>query len=479
MKSTARVQSSSRGETVLSCFLRSSAILAIGLFVFVADFAMGKELEDREWIEVRTPNFRVLSALGERESIDLARHLEMFRVAVSVITNIKSQDSSIPTEIYAMRGSRDFGRIGVERNTAGFFYPSIRSNMIVVRDVSRMQETSIIMHEYVHYLLRNHTSLHYPMWFDEGFAEYLSSGRTRSGLFEVGDVPEHRRSSLAYLRWIPLRKILSPENYGGWSREHKSMFYAEAWALVHFLQNRPDPDIPFGQGMARYIEMIESGRSELDAFEEAFSITVEGLDNRVKRYIETGRLPGLRLEIDPLLPDYQPTVRGLSREQISLALGKLALRMRKLDKAEYWFTIATANDATRPQAEAELGDVLKFGDKFEEAQPYFERAVALAPDDPIVRLDIAEFWHDLAEDTDDTGDRATHLERAREHYVKAWKLDDSIPETYAMYGRTFVLEEKQYDLGNRDARASRIPSPFQHRRARRTCAGVYGSGSKG
>ena len=425
---------------------RSTVIFALCFLVFAANPVSGKEIEDRKWIEVQTPNFRIRSAMSEKDSIKLARHLEMFRVAISVITNIRRIDSPIPTEIYAMRGSSDFKSLGIDHDVGGFFYSSLRDNMIVIRDVNRMQETSIIMHEYVHFLVRNQGSLNYPMWFDEGFAEYLSAGRSDAGNFEIGRVPEHRRDSLAYLRWIPLRNILSPENYGEWSRQRKSMYYAEAWALVHYLQNRTDRDVPFGQEMARYIELVESGKDELDAFEEAFAITVVNLDDRVQRYIEGRRLPGFRLKTDPLLPDFQPTVRTLSRAQISLGLGKLALRMHKLDMAEHWYTIATTNEATRPQAEAGLGDVLKFGGKFEAAQPHFELAVALAPEDPYCQLDIAEFWHTRAEDPDETGNRAKYLERAREHYLKAWKLDDSMPETYAMYGETFVMEDRQYDL---------------------------------
>jgi tetratricopeptide (TPR) repeat protein len=43
------------------------------------------------------------------------------------------------------------------------------------------------------------------------------------------------------------------------------------------------------------------------------------------------------------------------------------------------------------------------------------------------------------------GERQEYLGRARDHYLKAWKLDESMPETYAMYGQTFVMEGQRYD----------------------------------
>ena len=433
-------------EFTMICLFRSIVLFALGLLIVASHPASGKELEDRKWIEVRTPNFRIRSVLGKKDSIELARYLEMFRVAVTDLTNISRVDSPIPTEIYALRRSSDFESLGIDLDlAAGIFRSGLRRNLIVIRDARSMAETSIIMHEYVHFLFSNHGRLNYPRWYQEGFAEYLGAARTRSGKFEIGGVPEHRRGSLSNSRWIPLQEILSPEDDDAWRRERRAMFYAEAWALVHYLLNRPDRETSFGQDMTRYIELFESGIGDIEAFEEAFMITPEDLDIQVKLYLE-GRISVIRWNIDELLPDFEADVISLSREQISLALGQTALRRGELDSAKHWFTIAATDEITRPQAEAGLGDVLKFGGNFEAAQPHFEQAVALAPNDPYVQLDLAEYWHTRASNPDDTGNRATYLARAREHYVKAWKLDDSMPETYAMYARTFLMEDRRYEF---------------------------------
>ena len=432
-------------EFTMSCGFRSTVLLALGLLIVTACPASGKELEDREWIEVRTPNFQIRSALSEKDTIKLVRHLEMFRVAVSIVTNISSLDSPIPTEIYALRGKSDFKSLGIDRElSVGIFVPGLRKNLIVIRDARGVEETSVIMHEYVHFLLRNHGGANYPRWYDEGFAEYLSAASMRAGKFEVGGVPKIRSRRLSHSRWIPLRKILSPEDYGAWSKEHKLMFYAEAWALVHYLQNRPDRDTSFGQDMTRYIELVDSGMGDIEAFEEAFMITPEDLDRQVKRYLKGG-LPSFLWSIDKLLPDFEPDVITLSREQTSLALGQTALRLGEVGSAKHWFTIAATDDLTRPQAEAGLGRILKVGGDFEAAQPHFELAVALAPSDPYCQLDTADYWYARARKSNEPGDREMYLARAREHYVKAWKLDDSMPETYVRYGDTFVTEGRRYD----------------------------------
>jgi tetratricopeptide (TPR) repeat protein len=429
----------------LYCRFRSTVLLALWLLFLTAQTAAGKELEDRKWIEVRTPNFRIRSVLSEKDSIELARQLETFRAAIFVVTNVSHTDSPIPTEIYAVRGTRDFKSLGISRGAVGIFQSGLRRNLIFIRKRFGMEETTTIMHEYVHFLHGNQGSFNYPKWYKEGFAEYLSAEQTTSGKFVVGGVQKGRYENLSRLSWIPMRQIISPEDYDRWSGERRAMFYAEAWGLVHFLNHRPGRDT-FSRDMARYIELVDSGKGDLEAFEEAFMITAKDLDRQVKYYFSKRRIPAYQISTDVLIPDFEPEVIVLSREQVSLALGQAALSRGALDSAERWFKIAVTNENARPRAEAGLGDVLKFRGEYESSQPHFEQAVSLAPSDPYCQLDIAEYWHTRAEKTEDTGKRATYLARAREHYVKAWKLDDSMPETYAQYGQTFLMENQRYDL---------------------------------
>lgn len=413
------------------------------ILILVAPVVAGKPLEDRRWIEVQTTNFQIRSMLGKKKTIELARYLELFRAAVTLLTTASSSDSPVPTEIYAFKEPGDFAQFGIGKNIAGLFMPGLRRNTILIRDTLGMTETSIILHEYTHFMLRNHSEYHYPLWYDEGLADYLSGARTKNGYFEIGLVPSGRENSFKYLHWISMKRVLTAEGYDDWPGEDQAMFYAEAWALVHYLFNRNDTDSSFAPRLAHYLKLLESGEEDIAAFEMAFEIDADLLNKNVKKYLG-GRLVGFRISIETLLPKFTPGVRKLAREEISLALGQLALRRRKTGLAEHWFTIALNDETTRPEAEAGLGDILKFDGKFDLALPHFEKAVALAPQNPYIQIDAGEYWYNRALSLPEQKISTEDLDRARACYVAAWKLDDSIPEIYAMNGLTYLAEGENF-----------------------------------
>ncbi len=423
----------------------SAALISILLALSCSDKAFTKELEERNWIEVRTPNFSVRGVLKEKETIRLVQHLELFRAMVKVVTSIENPEASIPTHIYAFGGRRDFELFGIGSNAAGVLMPGLRANRILIRDSAGISEASIILHEYVHFLIRSHGSQIYPRWFDEGIAEFLSSTRVSKKYFEIGLPAEHRFSSLRHSTWIPIRKLLTGEAYDTSRSETQAMFYAESWALMHFLQTDPKAPDPFNIRMAKYLSLVESGEDPVEAFEGGFGMTAGNANRRLKRYLEKGRFSYTRLDAKKLLPVFEPEVIKLSSADVTLGLGQLALSRRKYDLAEKWLRMALNGTTTSARAEAGLGDVMSSRQDYESALKHYKTATESAPDDPDVHIDLGKFWQSRARTSDFQEDRIDYLNKARRSYVKAWKLDDSLPENYAQFGRTHLMEGKNFE----------------------------------
>jgi len=90
---------------------------------------------------------------------------------------------------------------------------------------------------------------------------------------------------LAKGTYLPLREIVSPRNMEEmWrSSERISMFYAEAWALVHYVtvQRKSPVAAPF----AEYLKAIGENASQDQAFVRAFGVNVNEMDEELRVYL--------------------------------------------------------------------------------------------------------------------------------------------------------------------------------------------------
>lgn len=408
-------------------------------------YSLGKEVEERKWLQVRTENFEIHSQLSKKETLELVRHLEIFRHVAAVFTGVGLADSPVPTAIYAVPSGKVARELSLGSRFAGIFSPGLRRNLIVVKDVHGTDEVATIMHEYVHFLIENFGDFNYPMWFYEGFAEYLSSMKVRSDEIIIGSVAPGRVAVFSYVPWIDMRNIIARRGDDEWTAERNALFYAEAWALVHYLMNRTDQPKRFNDQLEDYVRQLDAGTDSIESFEAAFGESVEAFDRAVRNYIGKKRVPGIVLAADSVVPEFEPEVTQMSREEASLALGRLALRNGDFDRAERWYRIASADPALEAHARGGLGDTLKFRDRFDEALPHFERALDLAPEDPLCQLDMAEYWDYRAEHSNEPSERDEYIDLARTHYLEAWKLNPNLPETYAMYGRTYLTRGDDYN----------------------------------
>ena len=431
------------------------AALAVSFALFFCGSfaARAKDLEDRDWILVRTPHFEIQSAMGEQKTMELARHLQLVRFVTSSLTNVESFDSPVPMRIFAFKNPRDMEELGVGGRTSGFFLPGLRRDIIVIRDAYFDWELSALLQQYVQYLLRNQDTRLYPLWFDLGLAQYLESARILGATASIGAIPDQEISRLPG-GWIPLAKIIDHAAYEDWDGRPPVKFYGESWVLVHFLKNRPGREDTLGRDMATYVELTGQGTGELAAFEQAFGVPSDTLDSAVRLYLQRAdllpqyyswTLPHYTLETDVVLKDFHAETVALTRGQASLNLGDLALNLGQLEAAERLYDIAVTDRSVEARAEAGLGDVLQFQGKFDDALLHLQHAIDLDPDDPDCLLSYAEYWHNRARVADDEERRAEYFGRANRYYLEASKLDDSRPETYAQYALALIDQETDFD----------------------------------
>lgn len=202
---------------------RSAAVRSCLLATLLCTAAVATHASDpnQNWIEVRSPHFRVLSNAGEREARHAAEQFEEIRALFHQIFPKLRVDSGKPTTIFALKNEDslklllpDYGQNKKATRLAGMYVPTAEEDFALVRtDVTGTgaNEYHALYHEYTHALLhRNYRGL--PVWLDEGIAEFYGNASFDSKFASFG-MPDRRQLSLLQQNsLIPIDALVSVDH---------------------------------------------------------------------------------------------------------------------------------------------------------------------------------------------------------------------------------------------------------------------------
>jgi hypothetical protein len=374
--------------------MRLSRLLLFCLVLTGESFSpvFGESLDEREWRQVTSENFRVNTVLSETRATELLRQMEVMRAALGISSADATYQAAVPTVIIALDNADDYHLLGAPDTTVGIFMANQRENSIVIQDNDDVQGVQIILHEYVHYLNRQNGRVVLPKWFEEGNAEYLSSSQIKDDSFDFGLVSAGRLTTLHFSAWLPTSEILEMSDLLTLDAERGDLFYSQSWLLVHFLKSRSNADRDLPGMLQRYSELVVSGEDRSNAFELAFELDFDELDGTLLQYVLANEFQKKSLPIESALPDFSIEVERLSTPKVQIALGQMAMRFENDEAAEHWFTLALSDEETRPHAEAGLGNVFGYRGEVSKASARYEAALRLVSYDFRMWMDYAQFW---------------------------------------------------------------------------------------
>src|SRR5215470_992961 len=160
-----------------SVFLRLlfTAALSVILACSCAAPASAKD----SWVEVRSPNFTVLSNAGDKEARRIADQFEQFREVFRATLPQFRVDLGKPLIIFAVKDEDSlklllpaFWETKGHVHPAGFYSPGEESHLVAVRTGLEGEiPYEIVYHEYTHAIMDlNVRGL--PVWLGEGLAEF-------------------------------------------------------------------------------------------------------------------------------------------------------------------------------------------------------------------------------------------------------------------------------------------------------------------
>ena len=194
-----------------------------------------------------------------------------------------------------------------------------------------------------------------PPWFSEGLAECYSTFQADKKRAQIGKPVMRHLETLRGHSLIPLSELLAvthgSDDYHG---ERSGIFYAESWALVHYLlwgnpERRPQ--------LVEFLDQVGQGESADAAFSKGFGMTPEELENELRYYIEQGRFHYTVGKYKSLSLDIAPDIAPMRRADVLYRLGDLLAHLNddRGPEAEDYFHEALRVDSSHAGAHAGLG----------------------------------------------------------------------------------------------------------------------------
>ena len=247
----------------------------------------------RQWCTYRTAHFEFLSDLPRRQALAEIRSLGRFRTMFMALFPEARTHSGVPVRMLVFRRARHFTEVTGISDFAGITVPSLRAYQLLIGPAQNGALADTGRHEYAHYLLRNQTVPHYPLWYEEGLASYLSAANLKHNPVPLGRLEPGLRRGKALSSEASFEEVVQADSVSDWPPERLAAFYEKAWLLVHFIRLGHHLDYPdFRPALLRYLEQPER------SFATAFALPPSGMGELIKDYlrqprrsIEYARLP--------------------------------------------------------------------------------------------------------------------------------------------------------------------------------------------
>jgi tetratricopeptide (TPR) repeat protein len=207
-------------------------------------------------------------------------------------------------------------------------------------------------------------------------AEIYSTFQTSDNYVEIAKPIDRHLETLANEPMMPLHDLFavthdSPQ-YNEASRQ--GVFYAESWLLTHYLMAGDNAIIRARFG--RYTELLREGQLPEEAFTNALGVSLDAMQNELKRYASAGQYHPIALKLSASLstPVMMSSWR-VTPVEILFRFGDEQLRIDRQDGAQYWFARAQQLAPASPLPYEGLGLLASQQDNSSEAVNELQQAL--------------------------------------------------------------------------------------------------------
>jgi tetratricopeptide (TPR) repeat protein len=341
-----------------------------------------------QWVEVKSPHFTLITDSSDKQGRRILDQFERMRWLFQTMFPAFKVDPPQPILVIAVRNGKDMEALEPAAYLgrgklllAGLFLSTPDKNYVLLRlDAEGEHPYDTIYHEYTHLQFRDAGGW-MPIWLNEGFAEFLQNTEFRDKDVILG---EPSADNIYYLRehgLIPLATLFKVDYKSPYYHEEDkgSVFYAESWALTHFLELS---DKQAGtHRVPDYVNLVRRHEDPVAAAQAAFG-DLGKLQSALDSYISRANYQELRLSSAAAPIDestYQS--RPLTAGQADARRADFLVGVDRKPDARALLDSVLKADPANAEADTAMGDLESREGDLAAARGWYAKAAVNSPQD--------------------------------------------------------------------------------------------------
>jgi tetratricopeptide (TPR) repeat protein len=336
------------------------------------------------WVEVQSPHFTLITDANERQGIHVLDQFERMRWVFQTLFPNANVDPAAPILVIAAKNKKDFAALEPEAylakgqvSLAGVFLSTEDRNYILLRlDAEGEHPFSTVYHEYTHLQLSK-ASDWLPLWLNEGLAEFFQNTDIHDTDIQLG---EPSFDDLLYLRQnriLPLATLFRVDATSPYYHEEQkgSAFYAESWALTHFLEVSDHQQ--HTHRLEDYVERMSHHEDPVAAAEKSFGDLTQ-LQKALESYIAQASFKYYRMSSAAApIDDASFKVRTLPQVEADAMRADFLASSQRTKDARALLASVLQQDPNNVSAHETMGYLEFAAGNLEAARKWYEQAVKL------------------------------------------------------------------------------------------------------
>jgi tetratricopeptide (TPR) repeat protein len=316
------------------CLTSTLSLFALSTLLPSPSFA------DEKWIEVRSAHFTVDTPASEKDARKIADQFEQIRALFHGAFPQLRIDPAQPVVIIAARNEKGMKDLLPEQwevkghmHAAGMYQQGFEKHYVILQlDAEGNNPYHALYHEYTHALIHlNFTNV--PKWLDEGLAEYLGNAIIGDKESRIGVTDPGMLYVLQQNRPLPIETLLAVDQNSPYYNESNrvSIFYAESWALVHYLMLSPEARQK--KLLSQFITAWDASHDQLAAARQTFG-DLNKFGQVLETYVRLGNFYNGVVKNSAEAVDKQASARPLPPAEVLALRGDFFAHHNRLEAAK-------------------------------------------------------------------------------------------------------------------------------------------------